>query len=147
MKIIITEDVRSLGNAGDIVDVSDGYARNFLIPKKLAVKAVKSNLANVEQIKVTRANREEKRKRTLSLLAEKLDGFSIDIQVQVGEEDKVFGAVTTHMITDALRNKGFNIDRKTIQLEEPIKQLGVYNVEVKLHAEVRPQIRVWVVSA
>jgi large subunit ribosomal protein L9 len=147
MKIIITEDVRSLGNAGDVVDVSDGYARNFLIPKKLAVKAVKSNLANVEQIKVARANREEKRKRTLSLLAEKLDGFSIDIQVQVGEEDKVFGAVTTHMITDALRNKGFNIDRKTIQLEEPIKQLGVYNVEVKLHAEVRPQIRVWVVSA
>ncbi|MCK5833216.1 50S ribosomal protein L9 [bacterium] len=147
MKVILTEDVRSLGNAGDVVNVADGYARNFLIPKNLVVSATKNNLTKVEHIKTARSNREVKRKRTLSLLAEKLDGFSVDIPVQVGEDDRVFGAVTTLMIADALRAKGFNIERKTIQLEDPIKQLGVYNVEVKLHAEVRPQIRVWVVSA
>ncbi|HHS49528.1 MAG TPA: 50S ribosomal protein L9 [candidate division Zixibacteria bacterium] len=147
MKVILTEDVKSLGIAGDILDVADGYARNFLIPKKLVVPANKGNLARVEQIKTARANREEKRKKTLSVLAEKIEGFSVDISVQVGEDDRVFGAVTTQMIADALRAKGFNIERKTIQLEEPIKQLGVYNVEIKLHADVRPQVRVWVVSA
>ncbi len=147
MKVILTEDVKSLGNAGDVVDVADGFARNFLIPKNLVVQASKGNLARVEQIKTARSNREEKRKRTLSALAEKLEGFSVDIPVQVGEDDRVFGAVTSTMIADALRTKGFNIERKTIQLEDPIKQLGVYNIEIKLHAEVRPQIRVWVVSA
>ncbi len=147
MKIILTEDVRKLGNAGDVIDVADGYARNFLMPKKLCVRATKGNLSRVEQTKITRANYEEKRKHTLSALAEKLDGLSIDIPVQVGKDDRVFGAVTTHMIADSLRNKGFTIERGTIQLEEPIKQLGVYNVEIKLHAEIRPQIRVWVVSA
>ncbi|RKZ30999.1 50S ribosomal protein L9 [bacterium] len=147
MKVILTDDVQNLGRAGDVVDVADGYSRNYLIPKKLAVRATRGNLAQVEQIKTARFNREEKRKKTLSVLAESLDGFSIDIPVQVGEEDRVFGAVTTHVIADALRAKGFNIERKTIQLDEPIKQLGVYNIEVKLHPEIRPQIRVWVISA
>lgn len=147
MKVILTEDVKNLGNAGDVVDVADGFARNFLIPKNLVVQATKGNLARVEQIRSARASREEKRKRTLTALAEKLEGFSVDIPVQVGEDDRVFGAVTNTMIADALRAKGFNIERKSIQLEDPIKQLGVYNIEIKLHAEVRPQIRVWVVSA
>lgn len=147
MKVILTEDVKNLGNAGDVVDVANGFARNFLIPKSLVVQATKGNLARVEQIKTARSNREEKRKRTLTALAEKLEGFSVDIPVQVGEDDRVFGAVTSTMIADALRSKGFNIERKTIQLDDPIKQLGVYNIEIKLHAEVRPQIRVWVVSA
>ena len=147
MKVILTEDITNFGNAGDVVEVKKGYARNFLIPKKMAVKASKGNLSRVEQIKTARSNREEKRKKTLSTLAESLDGISIDVEVQVGEDDRVFGAVTQHIILEALRAKGFNIERKTIQLEEPIKQLGVYNIEVKLHPEVRPQIRVWVVSA
>jgi large subunit ribosomal protein L9 len=147
MKIILTEDIVNLGPAGEIVEVKDGYARNFLIPKKLAVAATRENMARVEQIKSAKANREERRKRNLATLAESLEGLSIDIPVQVGEDDKIYGAVTQHMILDALRAKGFNIERKTIQLEEPIKQLGVYNVEIKLHAEVKPQIRVWVVGA
>jgi large subunit ribosomal protein L9 len=147
MKIILTEDIVNLGPAGEIVEVKDGYARNFLIPKKLAVAATRENMARVEQIKSAKANREERRKRNLATLAESLEGLSIDIAVQVGEDDKIYGAVTQHMILDALRAKGFNIERKTIQLEEPIKQLGVYNVEIKLHAEVKPQIRVWVVGA
>lgn len=147
MKIILTEDIANLGPAGEIIEVKDGYARNFLIPKKLAVTATRENMARVEQIKAAKANREERRKRNLTTLAESLEGLSIDIPVQVGEDDKIYGAVTQHMILEAIRAKGFNIERKTIQLEEPIKQLGVYNVEIKLHAEVKPQIRVWVVGA
>lgn len=147
MQVILTEDISNLGTAGEVVEVKDGYARNYLIPKNLAVKATKSNLARVEQIKTARANREERRKKKLSTLAESLEGFSIDIPVQVGDDDKIYGAVTQHMILEALRAKGFSIERKAIQLDEPIKQLGVYNVEIKLHAEVRPQVRVWVVSA
>jgi len=147
MKVILTDDVRNLGNAGDIADVAAGYARNYLIPRKIAVKATKGNLARIEHIKAARANREEKKKKSLSLLAGTLEGLSIDIPVQVGEEDRVFGAVTPGMIADTLRIKGYNVDKKTIQLEEPIHQLGVYNVVIKLHADIHPQIRVWVVSA
>lgn len=147
MKIILLSEVKSLGNAGDVLDVADGYARNYLLPKNLAVKATKGNLLRVEQIKATLASREEKRKKNLTTLASSLDGLSVDIPVQVGEDDRVFGAVTQHMIAEALRSKGFNIERKAVQLEEPIKQLGVYNVEIRLHTDVRPQIRVWVVSA
>jgi len=147
MKIILTEDVANIGPAGEVVDVKDGYARNYLFPKNLAVKANKGNLSRVEAIKTARSNREDRKKRNLATLAERIEGFSIDIPVQVGEDDKVYGAVTQHMILEILRAKGFNVDRKAIQLEEPIKQLGVYNIEVKLHTEIRPQIRVWVVSA
>ncbi len=147
MKVILTEDISNLGPAGEVIDVKDGYARNYLIPKNLAVKATKSNLNRVEQIKTARANREERRKKNLATLAETLEGFSVDIPVQVGDDDKIYGAVTQHMVLEALRAKGFNIEKKTIQLEEPIKQLGVYNIEIKLHPEVRPQIRIWVVSA
>ena len=147
MQIILTEDVKKLGEAGSVLEVADGFARNYLIPKNLAVRATKGNLSRVEQIKTARANREEKLKKRLSSLAQNLEGLSIDIPVQVGEDDKVFGAVNEHMVVEALRAKGFSIDRKSIKLEEPIRQLGVYNIEVKLHPEIKPQIRVWVVSA
>ncbi len=146
MKVILTEDIRNLGPAGEVVEVKDGYARNYLIPKNLAVKASKANLSRVEQIKTARANREERRKKKLATLAESLEGLSIDIPVQVGDDEKIYGAVTQHMVLEALRGRGFNLERKAVQLEEPIKQLGVYNIEIKLHAEVRPQIRIWVVS-
>ena len=146
MKVILTEDINNLGPAGEVVEVKDGYARNYLIPKNLAVKASKANLSRVEQIKTARANREERRKKKLATLAESLEGLSIDIPVQVGDDEKIYGAVTQHMVLEALRGRGFNLERKAVQLEEPIKQLGVYNIEIKLHAEVRPQIRIWVVS-
>ncbi|MGC9315535.1 MAG: 50S ribosomal protein L9 [bacterium] len=146
MKVILTEDIRNLGPAGEVIEVKDGYARNYLIPKNLAVKASKANLSRVDQIKTTRANREERRKKKLATLAESLEGLSIDIPVQVGDDEKIYGAVTQHMVLEALRGRGFNLERKAVQLEEPIKQLGVYNIEIKLHAEVRPQIRIWVVS-
>jgi len=147
MKIILTNNLENLGSAGDVVEVADGYGRNYLIPRKLAVRATKGNLTQVEQIKKALANREEKRKKNLTSLAENLDGISLDIPVQVGEDDRVFGGVTPQMITDALRAKGFNIERKAVQLDEPIRQLGVYNIEIKLHTDIRPQIRIWVVSA
>jgi len=146
MKVILTEDINNLGPAGEVVEVKDGYARNYLIPKNLAVKASKANLSRVEQIKTARANREERRKKKLATLAESLEGLSIDIPVQVGDDEKIYGAVTQHMVLEALRSRGFNLERKAVQLEEPIKQLGVYNIEIKLHAEVRPQVRIWVVS-
>ena len=147
IELILTESVEGLGTEGDVVRVAEGYARNYLLPKKFAIPATKGNLARVEQIKSSLATLEEKRKKNLSTLSTNLDGLSIDIPVQVGEEDRVFGAVTQQMIAEALRAKGFSIERKAVQLEEPIRQLGVYNIEIKLHAEVRPQIRVWVVSA
>jgi large subunit ribosomal protein L9 len=147
MKIILTNEVKTLGAPGDVVKVADGYARNYLIPQNLAIFANKGNLARVEQIKSALTTREEKRKRNLTTLAASLEGLSVDIPVQVGDEDRLFGAVTQQMIAEALRAKGINIERKSVQLEEPIKQLGVYNVEVKLHTDIKPQIRVWVVSA
>ena len=147
MKIILTNEVKTLGAPGDVVTVADGYARNYLIPHNLAIFANKGNLARVEQIKSALTTREEKRKRNLTTLAASLEGLSVDIPVQVGDEDRLFGAVTQQMIAEALRAKGINIERKSVQLEEPIKQLGVYNVEVKLHTDIKPQIRVWVVSA
>lgn len=147
MNIILTEDVYNLGVAGDVVEVANGYARNYLIPRNMAVKATKGNLTRVEQIKISRSNREEKIRKSMEGLAEKLEGLSLDIPVQVGEEDKVFGAVNQHMIVEALRAKGFNLERKTIHLDEPIRQLGVYSVEVHLHSDIKPKIRVWVVSS
>lgn len=145
MKIILKKDISTLGNAGEIVDVKPGYARNYLVPKGLAVMATGANLKMYEQERKARERRVEEEKKEAQVLADKLNSVSLTASVQVGEEDKVFGAVTNQNIADLLSEKGFEIDRKKIVMEEPLKELGVYNVPVKLYQDVEASVKVWVV--
>ncbi len=146
MKIILRQDYESLGHSGDIVEVKDGYARNFLIPRKIAVEATPQNLKIIEQERKKEEIKKSREKREAEQLAQKLEGVSLTAPVTVGEEDKVFGAVTSQDIAELLKAKGFDIDRRKIQLEEPLKALGVYDVPIKLHSEVEAKIKVWVVK-
>ncbi len=145
MKVILKETINALGDAGKIVEVKPGYARNFLIPKGKAVLATNSNLKIYEQELKLVNIRAQKGKKLAEELAAKLSKISVTSAVQVGEEDKIFGSVTTQNITDLLKEQGFEIDRKKIILDEPLKALGVYDVAIKLHPEVDATIKVWVV--
>ncbi len=149
MKIILTENISTLGEIGEVVDVADGYGRNYLLPKKKAVRATEGNLAQVEHIKRLKASKESKLQETMEKFAEKLDGLSCDIVVEVDEnEDKIFGTVTTKMIAETLSEQhNIDIDKDKIIIEEPIKKLGIYLVPVNLHPDVRPKIKVWVVRS
>ncbi len=145
MRIILRQEVENLGGMGDIVEVKDGYARNYLIPKGWAVPATKQNLRQFEEEKKRLLLRENKERRAAEVLAEQLGKISITAHVAVGEEDRIFGAVTSHDVAQLLQEKGFNIDRRKIVLEEPIKALGIYEVPIKLHPEVVAKVKVWVV--
>lgn len=145
MKIILTEDVDKLGKAGDVVDVAPGYARNYLLPKNFALKATRGSMRQIENIKMQKASREQKKRMKFQLLAEKIEGLSIDIPVEIGDEDQIYGAVSNTMIAEAVKEKGIEIDKKCIFLDTPIKSLGVYNVGVRLFEDIEPKIRVWVV--
>ncbi|MEA3489440.1 MAG: 50S ribosomal protein L9 [Candidatus Omnitrophota bacterium] len=146
MKVILIKDVESLGETGDEIVVKDGYARNCLIPKKLAVEPTKGILRILERKEREKERREKLLKEENERLAEKITATSCTISVDAGEGDKLFGSVTSEMIAENLRVEGVDIDRRKIILEEPIKALGVYNVEVQLHPEVKTQVRVWVVK-
>lgn len=146
MKIILRKDHEGLGKLGEVVEVKDGFARNFLIPKQIALQAVPKNLKILEQEKKRLELKETKEKRLAEQLAKKLEGVSLTATVAVGEEDKVFGAVTSQDIAELLMGKGFEIDRRKIQLDEPFKALGIYEVPVKLHAEVEAKVKLWVVK-
>ncbi|NOY59656.1 MAG: 50S ribosomal protein L9 [Calditrichaeota bacterium] len=145
MKVILKETIDALGDAGKIIEVKPGYARNFLIPKGKAVLATNSNLKVYEQELKLGSLRAQKGKKLAEELAAKLSKISVTSAVQVGEEDKIFGSVTSHNIADLLKEQGYEIDRKKIVLDEPLKALGVYDVAVKLHPEVEAKIKVWVV--
>lgn len=146
MKIILRQDFDALGQSGDVVTVKDGYARNFLIPRGVAVLATKTNVRILEEENKTRSYRLEKDKRSAQELSKELEKISITAAVAVGEEDKVFGSVTSQDIAQLLAEKGFDIDKRKIVLDEPIKALGVYTVPIKLHSEVETNVRVWVVK-
>jgi large subunit ribosomal protein L9 len=145
MKIILKQDVDKLGSAGDIVEVKDGFARNYLVPTGQAIMATKSNLKSFEEKQKIEKVRQEKGKKEAQVLADKLSKVSITTAVQVGEEDKVFGSVTSQEIANQLRDQGYDIDKRKILIEEPIKALGVYDVPVKLHTDVEATVKVWVV--
>lgn len=145
MKVILRKDFEQLGKIGDIVTVKDGYARNFLIPRQIAYEATKSALKAIEVEKENYKKRIEKEKVEASKLALELEKVSVTIPVKVGEDDKLFGSVTSQMIADYLKEKGYEIDKRKIELEEPIKTLGIYEVNVKLHPEVATKVKVWVV--
>jgi large subunit ribosomal protein L9 len=145
MKVILRQNFEPLGQIGDIVEVKDGYAVNYLLPRKIAYAALKGNLRALEEEKKTVAKKSEQELRDAETLAVELEKTSITIPVQVGEEDKIFGTVTTQMIADALNDKNFKIDKRKVELEEQIKTLGIYSVNVKLHPKVSSKIKVWVV--
>ena len=146
MKVILIGDVKSIGSMGDVVDVKDGFARNFLFPKNLARLAVGSNLKIVEDIKKKKILAAAKEKKEAEALKEKISAFSCTIPVETGEDDKLFGSVTSQDISRAFELEGLTVEKRKIMLEEPIKKIGVYNISVKLHPEVTAEVKVWVVK-
>jgi len=145
MKVILRQDYEALGKIGDVVDVKDGFALNFLLPRKIAYTALKGNVAVLEEEKKSLAKKSKQELKTAENLALELEKVSVTIPVQVGEEDKIFGTVTTQMIADSLKEKGHEIDKRKIEIPEPIKSLGIYEVNIKLHSNVEGKIKVWVV--
>ncbi|MFQ5841675.1 MAG: 50S ribosomal protein L9 [Thermodesulfobacteriota bacterium] len=145
MEIILLEDILSLGKVGDLIKVSDGYARNYLIPNKLAIKATPKDRKKLEHEKRFAQEKTEKVKRDAEKLANKIEEFSCTIIKPVGESGKLFGSVTSKEIEQQLNENGFQIDRKKIELEEPIKNLGVYTIPIRLHPDVTANLKLWVV--
>ena len=146
MKVILTKDIAALGHLGTVVDVAKGYARNYLIPQGLAMEATKGNLAQVEQVKAKYAVVRGKEQEAALAKVAGLEGVSVTIAQRVGEGERLYGSVTAAMIAEALAAKGHDIDRKQIDLEEPIKKLGTYEVTVRLAPEVKGSISVEVVA-
>ena len=142
MKIVLLQSVRGLGDPGDIVNVKSGYARNYLIPKEIAVFATKSNISQIEH-RIEKAKEMEADKiKKLTLVAEKLDKLSLKFELQAGEEDKLFGSVTTQMISDTLSDNGYTIERKDIDIVDPIKTLGSHYVNIYLHKDVSAKVKI-----
>jgi large subunit ribosomal protein L9 len=146
MDVILREDVEKLGTAGDVVTVKDGYARNFLLPRGLAYAATDGNRRRLEAERKSRARRADAEVATASEIATRLQAVSLSFSMKAGEGDKLFGSVTTHDIAERLKAEGFEVDKKAVELEEPIKALGVYKVPIRLHPDVKPEVRVWVVK-
>jgi large subunit ribosomal protein L9 len=146
MKVLLRQDHEKLGTAGEIINVKAGFARNFLIPKGFALVATKQNIKRYENEKKQMSWRKEKEKRVAEELAKTLENLSCTITVQVGDEDKLFGSVTSQNIAEALEAQGHTIDKRKILLEEPIKSLGIYSVPIKLHSDVEAKVKVWVVK-
>ena len=145
-ELILKDDVENLGSAGDVVDVKPGYARNYLLPQGLALRATEGNLKRMKEERRHKERAVEREREQAEELAAELEGRSITFHVQAGEEGKLFGSVTAQDIEDRLAEDGLTVDRRRIGLEEPIKELGVYNVAVELHPDVRPEMKVWVVA-
>jgi len=145
MKVILRQNFEPLGQIGDVVEVKDGYARNYLLPHKIAYTALKGNIRALEEEKQNVAKKTQQELNAAEKLATELEKVSITIPVQVGEEDKIFGSVTTQMIVDALKEKSYDVDKRKIEIEETIKTLGIYSVNIKLHKSVSTKIKVWVV--
>ncbi len=142
MRVILREDLPNLGEAGDVVDVKPGYARNYLIPNKLAMEATKGNLKTFKDIARALEARSEKERADAGELADKLAGVVLTITVEVGEEEQLYGSVTSQMIVDALEEEGFQIKRRQVLLNDPIKELGTFDVPIHLHRKVEPVVRV-----
>lgn len=147
MKVILREDVDKLGRMGDLVNVADGYARNFLLPRNMAALATTKNIKSLEHEKRVIADRVKKEKMAAEEEAKKISAVSVSIPVQVGEEGKLFGSVTSKDIADAIAAQGFEIDKRRIQLEKPIKEIGTFMVPFKVHHDVTAQVKVEVIKS
>jgi len=144
MEVILKEDVEKLGHRGDIVKVAEGYGRNFLLPRKLAIEANKANKTVIEQMKAASVRKSAKEKTGAEALAQQLNEVQLTFERKTGEKDHLFGSVTSGDIATALEGKGFNIDRRKIHLDDPLKSLGEFHVPVKLHREVTAHVKVTV---
>ncbi len=142
MEVILKEDVTKLGARGDVVKVAEGYGRNYLLPRKLAIEANAGNKAVIEQMKAASVRRSAKEKTQAEELAKQFDGLSIDFKRRSGEHDQLFGSVTSGDLADALEKKGFNIDRRKIQLHESLRTLGEFTIPIKLHKDVTTHLKV-----
>ncbi len=144
MEVILLEAVEGLGARGDRVQVARGFARNYLVPRNLAILATSAGARMFEDQERARRNRSDKERRAAEALAHKMKDASVTLHAQVGEDEKLFGSITASDIATALQTQGFTIDKRQVQLEEPLKVLGVYRVEVKLYQDVAAAIKVWV---
>jgi len=142
MEVILKEDVPKLGSRGDVVKVAEGYGRNYLLPRKLAIEASAANKAVIDQMKAASLRRGVKEKSDAELLAKQFDGVGVQFVRRAGENDQLFGSVTSSDIAHELEHRGFNIDRRKIQLDEPLKALGEFAVPIKLHREVTTTVKV-----
>lgn len=142
MEVILKEDVEKLGSRGDVVKVAEGYGRNYLLPRKLAIEATVANRAVIEQMKAAALRRTAKEKGDAEALAKQFAGVELTFTRRSGEHDQLFGSVTSSDIARELEGKGFNIDRRKIQLNEPLKALGEHQVSIKLHKEVSVPVKV-----
>ncbi len=145
MKVILTEEIRGLGTRGDVVTVKDGYARNYLLPKNLAREATTGNLKQIEHERRKWALLAQQEKEAAQKAANAVKGVKVQIEKRVGEHGHLFGSVTANEIADALMEKGIEVDKRRIELASPIKNVGVHEVEVRLHRDVSAQIQVEVV--
>jgi len=144
MEVILLDAVEGLGTRGDRVQVARGFARNYLVPRNLAIPATSAGARMFEDQERARRNRTDKDRRVAEALAHNMKDVSVTLHAQVGEDEKLFGSITTSDIAEALQTQGFTIDKRQVQLAEPLKVLGVYRVEVKLHQDVTAAIKVWV---
>ncbi|HEX7286465.1 MAG TPA: 50S ribosomal protein L9 [Candidatus Angelobacter sp.] len=142
MEVILKEDVPKLGHRGDVVRVAEGYGRNYLLPRKLAIEATQTNKAVIEQMKQSAVRRSAVEKADAEALSRQLEAVSVTFQRKAGEKEHLFGSVTSSDIAEALEHKGFNIDRRKIQLHEPLKSLGEFDVPIKLHRDVTSRVKV-----
>jgi len=142
MEVILKEDIAKLGSRGDVVKVAEGYGRNFLLPRKLAIEANAGNKKVIEQMKAAAVRRTAKEKAQAEELAKQFDGLSLSFSRRSGEHDQLFGSVTSSDLAEALEKKGFSLDRRKIQLHEPLKTLGEFTVPIKLHKDVTTHLKV-----
>jgi large subunit ribosomal protein L9 len=145
VKVILTEEIPILGKIGTVVDVARGYGRNYLIPQGKALEATPSNISRFEQQRTRITQLQTKEKEEAVVFAARLEGLILTIQQRVGEKDRLYGSVTNQHIAEALAAKGITVDRKKLELPEPIKSLGTYEVTARLHSEVKARLRVEVV--
>lgn len=144
--VILRKDMENLGEAGELVSVKPGYARNYLIPQGLALLATEGNRRRFEEERRQAARSAARELEKAEELATGIEGHSLTFTVKAGEEGRLYGSVTAADIADALLAEGLSVDRRLVELDEPIKELGVYRVPVRLHAEVRPEVKIWVVA-
>ncbi len=146
MKVILTQTVEKLGKMGEVIDVKDGYARNFLFPKNFAKEATTGNMKGIEGLKKKQAAIEATKLAEAKVAADKISAISMTMTAEAGEEDKLFGSITSEMIATALEAEGVKVDKKDIVLDEPIKKLGSYQVTVKIATEVKASLKVLIVK-
>lgn len=146
MKLILTETIDTLGEAGEVITVTDGYGRNYLLPQRKAIQATAGNLRMLQGRLKQQETKNTKTQQDAANLAKQLESVSCTAVVQVGEDDRMFGSVTAQTIGELLQEKGFEIDRRRILLEEPIKALGIYAIPIRLHPKVEANVKLWVVK-